>query len=190
MKSNAFVMWSRWVWMTTILPACNRSLGGSCLLSVQWGWIGPTPKPPPTSRVTARGVDCRWNSTNDYSTPHYCHKPLLMWWIRGGGAMGVKTTWKRTTNADKWPGPPAPRPHNNNGQHTTCPQPYKQLLMGWIVGGVTRRRSHNYTRTCQRQRHTAGRGTRRRMVQWGKGTTINNTPPTSSLMSNCLWGEW
>jgi len=30
-----------------------------------------------------------------------------------------------------------------DGQHTTCPQPHKQLLAGWIMGGTTTGSSSN-----------------------------------------------
>ena len=30
-------------------------------------------------------------------------------------------------------------------QHTTCPQPHKQLLVGWVVGGTTMGRGDETT---------------------------------------------
>jgi hypothetical protein len=72
----------------------------------------------------------------------------------------------------------------------TCPQPHEQLLMGWIAGGMTTTTQHHatMTTTCPQPREQL-------LVGWNAGgTTItmtqgnNDTPPTSSLTSNCSWG--
>jgi len=70
--------------------------------------------------------------------------------------------------------PPNPLQHRHHGtemadyhthrQHTTHPQPCKQMLMGWLVGGMMR--------------------------WWGRDNEMMSTPPTPSLASNCLWGGW
>jgi hypothetical protein len=51
--------------------------------------------------------------------------------------------------------------HDNDGRHTTRPQPHEQLLVGWIAGGTTKTRSHDHVKAHrQHLRNTAGRGTR------------------------------
>jgi hypothetical protein len=114
------------------------------------------------------------------------------------------------------PTTPAPAPHN--GQHTTRPQPHKQLLVGWIVGGMAATMTGSSKKGGRRRtmphhpppasRATArgvgrgwntrdegttgkdGEGRRRRRQQAGRKTMTHHPPPAPRATARGVDRGW
>jgi hypothetical protein len=103
----------------------------------------PAPAPHPCERLLAGWFRCYWlchptspNGHNGYTTNHPLHHttdntpaaPSRMSNCSWGGS---RLEWQRGQQVA------AMREEKDKRHHTTHPQPHKQLLVGWVVGGTT-----------------------------------------------------